>query len=122
MDPQLDAVTAQLHDWMEAALALDEGHFPREMLNELEDIVGELKTLLDDNVSDYDRRAVTDQFVNPEMAGSWSGFPGCVVFWSGPSAVISWSSCRKRARGSVPSRKTTTERARHSRPGVRSRA
>ena len=75
MDPQLDAVTAQLHDWMEAALALDEGHFPREMLNELEDIVGELKSLLDDNLSDYDRRAVTDQFVNPEMAEVVERFP-----------------------------------------------
>ena len=42
MDAELDAVTAQLHDWTEAALALDEGHFPRELLNELEDIVGEI--------------------------------------------------------------------------------
>lgn len=64
----MDAVTAQLHEWMEAALALDEGHFPREMLNELEDIVGELKSLLDENPADFDRRSVTDQFVNPEMA------------------------------------------------------
>ncbi len=75
MDPQLDAVTAQLHDWMEAALALDEGHFPREMLNELEDIVGELKSLLDDNPSEFDRRTVTDQFVNPEMAEVVERFP-----------------------------------------------
>ena len=34
--------------WTEAALALDEGHFPRELLNELEDLVGELKGLLEE--------------------------------------------------------------------------
>lgn len=75
MDAELDAVTAQLHDWTEAALALDEGHFPRELLNELEDIVGELKTLLEEHPSEEDRRGVTDQFVNPEMAEVVERFP-----------------------------------------------
>lgn len=75
MDQELDAVTAQLHEWTESALSLDEGHFPRELLNELEDLIAELKTLLDDSVSEADRRGVTDQFVTPEMAEVVERFP-----------------------------------------------
>lgn len=75
MDQQLDALTAQLHEWTESALSLDEGHFPRELLNELEDILSELKTLLDENPQDFDRREVTEQFVNPEMAEVVERFP-----------------------------------------------
>jgi len=75
MDQQLDALTAQLHDWTESALALDEGHFPRELLSELEDLISELKTLMDDNPTEIDRRAVTEQFVNPEMAEVVERFP-----------------------------------------------
>jgi hypothetical protein len=75
MDPQLDVLTAQLHEWTESALALDEAHFPRELLNELEDLITELKTLMDENPSDYDRRSVTEQFVNPEMAEVVDRFP-----------------------------------------------
>jgi hypothetical protein len=75
MDQQLDAVTAQLHDWTEAALALDEGHFPRELLNELEDIITELKVLIDERSSDLDRREITDQFANPETAEVVQRFP-----------------------------------------------
>jgi predicted transcriptional regulator len=75
MDPQLDAVTAQLHEWTESALALDEGHFPRELLNELEDLISELKALLDENPSDSERRGITEQFVNPEMAEVVERFP-----------------------------------------------
>lgn len=75
MDQQLDALTAQLHEWTESALALDEGHFPRELLNELEDLISELKTLMDENPSEIDRRSVTEQFVNPEMAEVVERFP-----------------------------------------------
>jgi len=75
MDQQLDAITAQLHDWTEAALALDEGHFPRELLNELEDIISELKTVLDEQPSDFDRKDVTEQFANPEVAEVVQRFP-----------------------------------------------
>ncbi len=75
MDQQLDVITAQLHEWTESALALDEGHFPRELLNELEDLISELKTLMEDNLSDLDRRSITDQFVNPEMAEVVERFP-----------------------------------------------
>jgi predicted transcriptional regulator len=75
MDQQLDALTAQLHEWTESALALDEGHFPRELLNELEDLISELKLLIDENPTEIDRRAVTEQFVNPEMAEVVERFP-----------------------------------------------
>jgi hypothetical protein len=75
MDQQLDALTAQLHEWTESALSLDEGHFPRELLNELEDILSELKTVLDENASEVDKREVTEQFVNPEMAEVVERFP-----------------------------------------------
>lgn len=75
MDQQLDALTAQLHEWTESALALDEGHFPRELLNELEDIISELKTLIDENPAEFDRDAFTEEFVNPEMAEVVERFP-----------------------------------------------
>jgi hypothetical protein len=75
MDQQLDALTAQLHDWTESALSLDEGHFPRELLNELEDLISELKTLMDEHPSESDRRGITEQFVNPEMAEVVDRFP-----------------------------------------------
>src|SRR5688572_13786995 len=75
MNQQLDTLTAQLHEWTESALALDEGHFPRELLNELEDLIAELKTLMDENPSEVDRRGVTEQFVNPEMAEVVERFP-----------------------------------------------
>jgi hypothetical protein len=75
MDQQLDALTAQLHDWTESALALDEGHFPRELLNELEDILSELKTLIDENPGEFDRATFSEEFVNPEMAEVVERFP-----------------------------------------------
>lgn len=75
MDQQLDAVTAQLHEWTEAALALDEAHFPRELLSELEDIVAELKALMDEESLEFDRRDVIEQFVNPEVAEVVERFP-----------------------------------------------
>ncbi|MDR0786526.1 MAG: hypothetical protein LBG44_01430 [Gemmatimonadota bacterium] len=75
MEQQLDALTAQLHEWTESALALDEGHFPRELLNELEDLISELKALMDENLSEKDQRGVTEQFVNPEMAEVVERFP-----------------------------------------------
>lgn len=68
MDQQIDDISSQLHEWTEAALALDAGHFPRELLNELEDIVAELRQVIDEHGSDFDRDHFTEQFVNPEMA------------------------------------------------------
>ena len=75
MNQQLDVLTAQLHEWTESALALDEGHFPRELLNELEDLISELKALMDENPNEIDRRSVTEEFVNPEMAEVVERFP-----------------------------------------------
>jgi predicted transcriptional regulator len=75
MNQQLDALTAQLQEWTESALALDEGHFPRELLSELEDIISELKALMDENPNEIDRRVVTEQFISPEMAEVVERFP-----------------------------------------------
>jgi hypothetical protein len=75
MDQQLDALAAQLHDWTESALALDEGHFPRELLNELEDVLTELKTFMEESATEEDRRGITEQMVNPEMAEVVGRFP-----------------------------------------------
>ncbi len=75
MDQQLDALTAQLHEWTESALSLDEGHFPRELLNELEDIIAELRALMDEYPEEFDRASFTAEFVNPEMAEVVQRFP-----------------------------------------------
>jgi hypothetical protein len=75
MNQQLDALTAQLHEWTESALSLDEGHFPRELLNELEDIISELKSLIDEDPAEFDRASFTQEFVNPEMAEVVERFP-----------------------------------------------
>lgn len=75
MDQEYDAVTSQLHEWTEAALALDAGHFPRELINELEDIVAEMKALIDNADSDEFRHDLASEFVNPEMAEVATRFP-----------------------------------------------
>ena len=78
-DPQLerrfDALAVQVHDWTESALALDEGHFPTELLSDLEDLIEELKAFLDDAEGSYDRKDVTELFVTPEMAEVIQRFP-----------------------------------------------
>jgi hypothetical protein len=74
-DNQFDALAAQVYEWVESAVALDEGHFPNELLNELEDLIGELKAYLDDEDSRHDRRDVIDLFVSPEMAEVVNRFP-----------------------------------------------
>lgn len=74
-DERLDALAAQVHDWTESAVSLDEGHFPNELLNELEDIVDELKAYLDDEGAGEDRSSVTDLFVTPEMSEVVQRFP-----------------------------------------------
>ena len=35
LERRFDELAVQVHDWTESAVALDEGHFPNEMLNEL---------------------------------------------------------------------------------------
>lgn len=74
-DHQFDALAAQVYEWIESAVALDEGHFPNELLNELEDLITELKSYLDDRQAGHDRRDVIDLFVSPEMAEVVERFP-----------------------------------------------
>jgi hypothetical protein len=74
-DPQFDSLAAQVYEWVESAVALDEGHFPNELLNELEDLIGELKGYLDDTTTGRERRDVIELFVSPEMAEVVQRFP-----------------------------------------------
>lgn len=73
-DPQFDALAAQVYDWVESAVALDAGHFPNEMVNELEDLIGELRAFLEER-EEIDRSEVIELFVSPEMAEVVERFP-----------------------------------------------
>lgn len=75
LDQRFDVIAVQVHEWTESALALDEGHFPSEMLSDLDDVVDELKAFLEDAEGVYDRRQATDLFVTPEMADVIDRFP-----------------------------------------------
>ena len=75
LDQRFDTLAVQVHDWTESALALDEGHFPTEMMSDLEDLIEELKAFLDDAEASYDRKDVTELFVTPEMAEVIERFP-----------------------------------------------
>lgn len=74
-DPQFDALAAQVYEWVESAVALDEGHFPNELLSELEDLIQELKSYLEEGAVQRDRREVVELFVSPEMAEVVHRFP-----------------------------------------------
>ncbi|HET7321996.1 MAG TPA: hypothetical protein VFI96_05850 [Longimicrobiaceae bacterium] len=75
MDQRFDALAVQVHEWTESALALDEGHFPSELLNDLDDIIDELKAFLDEAGDSYDRNDVVEPFITPEMAEVVQRFP-----------------------------------------------
>lgn len=75
MNERFDALAAQLHEWTESAVALDEGHFPTELLRDLEDMIEEMKALLEEEGSTYDRQDLTEIFVTPEMAEVIERFP-----------------------------------------------
>jgi hypothetical protein len=75
LDRRFDALAVQVHEWTESALALDEGHFPSELLSDLEDLLEELKAFLDEAEESYERKDVTELFVNPEMAEVIHRFP-----------------------------------------------
>lgn len=75
MDRRFDALAVQVHEWTESALALDEGHFPSELLSDLRDLIEELKAFLDEAEAAYDRKDVTELFVTPEMAEIITRFP-----------------------------------------------
>ena len=74
-EERFDALAAQVHEWTESAVALDEGHFPNEMVSDLQDLIEELKAFLEDEGADFDRRDVTELFVTPEMAEIVDRFP-----------------------------------------------
>lgn len=74
-DAQFDSLAAQAHDWVESAVALDVGHFPNELLSDLEDLTAELKAFLDEAEESYDQSDVTELFVTPEMAEIIDRFP-----------------------------------------------
>lgn len=75
LEQRFDGLAVQVHDWTESALALDEGHFPSELLSDLEDLLDELKGFLEDAESNYERADVTELFVTPEMADVIERFP-----------------------------------------------
>jgi hypothetical protein len=76
LEARFDALAAQVHDWVDSAVALDEGHFPSELLSDLRDVIDELKAFLEDDESGaYKRGDLTELFVTPEMAEVVARFP-----------------------------------------------
>jgi hypothetical protein len=76
VDQRFDELVSQVHDWVESAVALDEGHFPTELLSDLRDLVEELKSFMeDDESSEYTRADVLEVFVTPEMGEVMHRFP-----------------------------------------------
>lgn len=75
LDQRFDVLAVQVHDWTDSAVALDEGHFPNEMLNELSDLLDDLKAFLEEAGPSYGRADVTELFVTPEMAEVIQRFP-----------------------------------------------
>ena len=73
-DERFDQLVAQVHDWVESAVALDEGHFPSELLSDLRDLIEELKEFLEDEGKGR-RDEVLELFVSPEMAEVMTRFP-----------------------------------------------
>lgn len=73
VDERFDELVSQVHDWVESAVALDEGHFPSELLSDLRDLIEELKEYLDEEPARRDE--VLELFVSPEMAEVMARFP-----------------------------------------------
>jgi len=73
-DERFDQLVSQVHDWVESAVALDEGHFPSELLSDLRDLIEELKEYLEDEGAGR-RDEVLEVFVSPEMAEIMHRFP-----------------------------------------------
>ena len=73
-DERFDQLVSQVHDWVESAVALDEGHFPSELLSDLRDLIEELKEYLEDEGAGR-REEVLEVFVSPEMAEIMHRFP-----------------------------------------------
>jgi hypothetical protein len=76
VDQKFDDLVSQVHDWVESAVALDEGHFPSELLSDLRDLIEELKAFMDDeDAAGYSRAEVLEVFVTPEMGEVMGRFP-----------------------------------------------
>jgi hypothetical protein len=73
-DERFDQLVSQVHDWVESAVALDEGHFPSELLSDLRDLIEELKEYLEEEGAAR-REEVLEVFVSPEMAEIMHRFP-----------------------------------------------
>src|SRR3954467_2337425 len=73
-DEKSDGSGPQVHDWVESAVALDEGHFPTELLSDLRDLIEELKEFLEDQGKGR-RDEVLELFISPEMAEIMTRFP-----------------------------------------------
>jgi hypothetical protein len=74
VDERFDELVSQVHDWVESAVALDEGHFPSELLSDLRDLIDELKDYLEDEGVGR-RDEVLELFISPEMAEVMQRFP-----------------------------------------------
>ena len=73
VEERFDELVSQVHDWVESAVALDEGHFPSELLSDLRDLIDDLKEFLEDEPKRRDE--VLELFVSPEMAEVMHRFP-----------------------------------------------
>ena len=73
-DERFDQLVSQVHDWVESAVALDEGHFPSELLSDLRDLIEELEEYLEEEGAGR-REEVLEVFVSPEMAEIMHRFP-----------------------------------------------
>jgi hypothetical protein len=74
VDERFDDLVSQVHDWTESAVALDEGHFPSELLSDLRDLISDLKEYLDEE-GEGRRDEVLESFATPEMAEVVQRFP-----------------------------------------------
>ena len=76
VEQRFDDLVSQVHDWVESAVALDEGHFPSELVSDLRDLIEELKAFMEDeDAAQYKRSDVLEVFVTPEMAEVMRRFP-----------------------------------------------
>ena len=73
VDGRFDELVSQVHAWVESAVALDEGHFPTELLSDLRDLIEELKDYLEEEAGR--RSEVLELFVSPEMYEVMHRFP-----------------------------------------------
>lgn len=76
VNERFDELVSQVHDWVESAVALDEGHFPSELVSDLRDLIEELKAFLEDEEpGGFKRSDVLEIFITPEMAEVMHRFP-----------------------------------------------